>query len=129
MTAPGQDASVRCLVGDVQAATGSCTTRLGFTPNISAAPAFADLARRPLRLLLSGPGQLLRAGHPRRHVGRNRIHLVAGDLTPRSPGSAIQAWPSAAAPWSLAMADARSCSPARRRPDRTVPAGPPAGQP
>ncbi|MDT7652596.1 MAG: hypothetical protein QOI36_4002, partial [Pseudonocardiales bacterium] len=55
MTAHEQYASVRYLVDDVQAAIDFYTTHLGFTLNMSAAPAFADVVRGPLRLLLSGP--------------------------------------------------------------------------
>lgn len=55
MTAPDQYASVRYLVNDVQATIDFYTTHLGFTLNTSAAPAFADVVRGPLRLLLSGP--------------------------------------------------------------------------
>ena len=55
MTAPDQYASVRYLVTDVQAAIDFYTTHLGFALNTSAAPAFADVVRGPLRLLLSGP--------------------------------------------------------------------------
>src|SRR6266545_656456 len=55
MTTPDQYASVRYLVDDVQTAVDFYTTHLGFTVNTSAAPAFADVVRGPLRLLLSGP--------------------------------------------------------------------------
>jgi predicted enzyme related to lactoylglutathione lyase len=79
---PDQYASVRCLVDDVQAATGFYPTHPGFTPNTSAAPAFADVVRGPLRLLLSGPGSSGARATPAdaATAGRNRIHLVAGDL-------------------------------------------------
>src|SRR2546423_12311582 len=46
---------VRYLVDDVQAAVDFYTTHLGFTLNSSAVPAFADVNRGDLRLLLSGP--------------------------------------------------------------------------
>src|SRR3954451_15403323 len=55
VTAPDQHVSVRYLVDDVQAAIDFYTTHLRFTLNTSAAPAFADVIRGPLRLLLSGP--------------------------------------------------------------------------
>ncbi|MGH3481578.1 MAG: VOC family protein, partial [Nocardioidaceae bacterium] len=54
MTAPDQLASVRYLVDDVEAAIDFYTTHLDFELNTSAAPAFADVVRGPLRLLLSG---------------------------------------------------------------------------
>ncbi len=80
MTAPDQYASVRYLADDVQAATGFYTTHLGFTLNTIAAPAFADVVRGPLRLLLSGPASSGARATPADAAGRNRIHLVAGDL-------------------------------------------------
>lgn len=73
---PDQYASVRYLADDVQAAIGFYTTHLGFTPNTSAAPAFAGVVRGPL-LLLSGPASFGARATPA-DAGRNRIHLVAG---------------------------------------------------
>ena len=55
MTTSDEYASVRYLVDDVQAAIEFYTSRLGFTLHFSAAPAFADVVRGRLRLLLSGP--------------------------------------------------------------------------
>jgi len=46
--------NVRYMVDDVDAAVAFYTTRLGFTLNSNAAPAFADVTRGDLRLLLSG---------------------------------------------------------------------------
>ena len=82
MTAPDQYASVRYLVSDVQAAVDFYTTHLGFTLNTSATPAFADVVRGRLRLLLSGPASSgARATPPDAATpGRNRIHLVVDDL-------------------------------------------------
>ena len=82
MTAPDQYASVRYLVNDVQAAIDFYTTHLGFTLNTSAAPAFADVVRGPLRLLLSGPASSGARATPddATTAGRNRIHLVVNDL-------------------------------------------------
>jgi catechol 2,3-dioxygenase-like lactoylglutathione lyase family enzyme len=82
VTAPHQYASVRYLVDDVQAAIDFYTTHLGFTLNTSAAPAFADVVRGPLRLLLSGPASSGARATPGDHAaaGRNRIHLVVEDL-------------------------------------------------
>ena len=82
MTAPERYASVRYLVDDVQAAVDFYTTRLGFTLNTSAAPAFADVVRGPLRLLLSGPASSGARATPEDAAGpgRNRIHLVVDDL-------------------------------------------------
>ena len=82
MTTSDQYASVRYLVGDVQAAIDFYTTHLGFTLNMSAAPAFADVVRGPLRLLLSGPASSGARATPddAATAGRNRIHLVVDDL-------------------------------------------------
>jgi catechol 2,3-dioxygenase-like lactoylglutathione lyase family enzyme len=82
VTASAQYASVRYLVTDVQAAIDFYTTHLGFTLNTSAAPAFADVVRGPLRLLLSGPASSGARATPddAATAGRNRIHLVVDDL-------------------------------------------------
>ena len=55
MTESDQYANVRYLVTDVQAAIDFYTTHLGFSVKTNPAPAFADVVRGPLRLLLSGP--------------------------------------------------------------------------
>jgi catechol 2,3-dioxygenase-like lactoylglutathione lyase family enzyme len=82
VSASDQYASVRYLVTDVQAAIDFYTAHLGFTLNTSAAPAFADVVRGPLRLLLSGPASSGARATPVDAAtgGRNRIHLVVGDL-------------------------------------------------
>ena len=82
MTASDQYASIRYLVSDVQAAIAFYTTHLGFTLNTSAAPAFADVVRGPLRLLLSGPTSsgARATPHDAATAGRNRIHLEVDDL-------------------------------------------------
>ena len=82
MTAPDQYASIRYLVDDVQAAVDFYTTHLGFRVNTSAAPAFADVVRGPLRLLLSGPASSGARATPADATdpGRNRIHLIVDDL-------------------------------------------------
>jgi catechol 2,3-dioxygenase-like lactoylglutathione lyase family enzyme len=82
VTAPDEYASVRYIVDDVQAAIDFYTTHLGFDLHMSAAPAFADVLRGPLRLLLSGPTSSgARATPDDAHSpGRNRIHLIVDDL-------------------------------------------------
>ena len=82
MTTPDQYASVRYLVDDVQAAIDFYTTHFGFTLRSSAAPAFADVVRGPLRLLLSGPASSGARATPQdaASAGRNRIHLNVDDL-------------------------------------------------
>jgi catechol 2,3-dioxygenase-like lactoylglutathione lyase family enzyme len=76
--------NVRYMVDDVDAAVAFYTTQLDFTLISKTLPAFADVARGDLRLLLSGPASS--AGRPmpdgRRPVpgGWNRIHLIVDDL-------------------------------------------------
>jgi catechol 2,3-dioxygenase-like lactoylglutathione lyase family enzyme len=82
VTTPDHYASVRYIVNDVQAAIDFYTTHLGFRLNSSAAPAFADVVRGPLRLLLSGPASSGARATPDDATtpGRNRIHLIVNDL-------------------------------------------------
>ncbi|GAB3801027.1 VOC family protein [Micromonospora zhanjiangensis] len=82
MTETDRYASVRYLVDDVQAAVDFYTTHLGFTVNTNAVPAFADVVRGPLRLLLSGPASSGARATPEdaTGAGRNRIHLIVDDL-------------------------------------------------
>jgi len=77
-----QLASVRYIVDDVPAAIDFYTTHFGFTVRMSAGPAFADVVRGPLRLLLSGPASSGARATPEDQAGagRNRIHLVVPDL-------------------------------------------------
>jgi catechol 2,3-dioxygenase-like lactoylglutathione lyase family enzyme len=81
-TAPTELASVRYLIDDVRAAVDFYTTHLGFTVAFDAAPAFADVRRGPLRLLLSGPASSGARATPddAATAGRNRIHLIVDDL-------------------------------------------------
>src|SRR5437868_2582505 len=76
--------SVRYLVDDVEAALAFYTTHFGFALLSSAAPAFADVVRGNLRLLLSGPASSAARPMPdgRRPApgGWNRIHLIVDDL-------------------------------------------------
>lgn len=76
--------NVRYMVNDVQAAVAWYTTHLGFTVLSNAAPAFADVTRGSLRLLLSGPtssaGRPMPDGARPGPGGWNRIHLVVNDL-------------------------------------------------
>ncbi|GAB3972681.1 VOC family protein [Plantactinospora veratri] len=82
MTASDRYASVRYVVDDVRAAVDFYTTHLGFTLHTSAVPAFADVVRGPLRLLLSGPASSGARATPDDAdvAGRNRIHLIVDDL-------------------------------------------------
>lgn len=82
MTTEDQLASVRYIVDDVEAAVDFYTTQLGFTLRSSAAPAFADVVRGPLRLLLSGSASSGARATPADNAaaGRNRIHLILDDF-------------------------------------------------
>ncbi|MEV0902289.1 VOC family protein [Actinoplanes sp. NPDC049802] len=82
MTASDQYATVRYLVDDVPAALDFYTTHLGFEVLSDHAPAFADVTRGPLRLLLSGPASSGARATPEGsgEPGRNRIHLAFDDL-------------------------------------------------
>jgi len=77
-------AGVRYIVTDVERALAFYTTHLGFTVRMSALPAFADVVRGRLRLLLSGPkssgGRTLPDGRTPEPGGWNRIHLIVDDL-------------------------------------------------
>lgn len=76
--------NVRYMVDDVDASIDFYTRHLGFTLRMSAAPAFADVRRGKLRLLLSGPtssaGRPMPDGTKPRPGGWNRIHLVVEDI-------------------------------------------------
>jgi len=82
---PEELVNVRYMVDDVQAAIDFYTTHLGFRLRSSAAPAFADVIRGNLRLLLSGPkssaGRPMPDGVTPGPGGWNRIHLIVDDLT------------------------------------------------
>jgi len=76
--------NVRYMVDDVEAALAFYTTHLGFTLISKTLPAFADVARGDLRLLLSGPassaGRPMPDGRRPEPGGWNRIHFVVEDL-------------------------------------------------
>ena|SRR5438067_1524671 len=76
--------NVRYMVNDVEASVAWYTRHLGFELLSSAAPAFADVTRGPLRLLLSGKtssaGRPMADGRQPVPGGWNRIHLVVDDL-------------------------------------------------
>jgi catechol 2,3-dioxygenase-like lactoylglutathione lyase family enzyme len=77
-------ASVRYIVADVEEAIAFYTTHLGFSERMRALPAFADVVRGRLRLLLSGSassgGRTLPDGRTPEPGGWNRIHLIVDDL-------------------------------------------------
>jgi catechol 2,3-dioxygenase-like lactoylglutathione lyase family enzyme len=76
--------NVRYMVDDVDAAVAWYTRHLGFSLLSNAAPAFADVTRGSLRLLLSGPkssaGRAMPDGARPGPGGWNRIHLIVDDL-------------------------------------------------
>jgi catechol 2,3-dioxygenase-like lactoylglutathione lyase family enzyme len=76
--------SVRYMVDDVAAALAFYTSHLGFQPLTNAAPAFADVRRGNLRLLLSGrtssAGRPMPDGRQPAPGGWNRIHLIVDDI-------------------------------------------------
>lgn len=76
--------NVRYMVDNVEAAIAWYTTHLGFSVLSSYAPAFADVQRGALRLLLSGPtssaGRPMPDGETPGPGGWNRIHLIVDDL-------------------------------------------------
>jgi catechol 2,3-dioxygenase-like lactoylglutathione lyase family enzyme len=76
--------SVRYVVDDVDASLRFYTTHLGFAELTNFSPAFADVVRGHLRLLLSGPassaGRTLPDGRQPVAGGWNRIHLIVDDI-------------------------------------------------
>lgn len=84
MTEPDRMVSVRYMVDDVQASVDFYTEHLGFAVRTNFAPAFADVTRGDLRLLLSGPtssaGRPMSDGVKPGPGGWNRIHFIVEDL-------------------------------------------------
>lgn len=76
--------NVRYLVDEVEASVDFYTKHFGFTVRTNAAPAFADVVRGNLRLLLSGPtssaGRPMTDGERPSPGGWNRIHLLTEHL-------------------------------------------------
>ena len=84
MTASEKLAGVRYLVDDVEAAVVFYTTHLGFTVHTDFAPAFADVVRGPLRLLLSGPTSSGARATPADATAAGRNRLRRAGLSVRS---------------------------------------------
>jgi catechol 2,3-dioxygenase-like lactoylglutathione lyase family enzyme len=84
MNSPDQMVNIRYMVDDVEAAIDFYTSHLGFALRFSAAPAFADVTRGNLRLLLAGPassaGRPMPDGRTPGPGGWNRIHLIVADI-------------------------------------------------
>ena len=76
--------NVRYMVDDVEESITFYTKLLGFEVLTSASPAFADVKRGNLRLLLSGPkssaGRPMPDGAKPGPGGWNRIHFIVDDL-------------------------------------------------
>jgi catechol 2,3-dioxygenase-like lactoylglutathione lyase family enzyme len=76
--------SIRYMVDDVEQSIDFYTRLFGFEVRSSAAPAFADVVRGNLRLLLSGPkssaGRPMPDGRQPEAGGWNRIHFVVDDI-------------------------------------------------
>jgi catechol 2,3-dioxygenase-like lactoylglutathione lyase family enzyme len=81
---PDELVNVRYMVDDVEDAVDFYTTQFGFSIRSNAAPAFADVVRGNLRLLLSGPsssaGRPMPDGRTPQPGGWNRIHLIVSDI-------------------------------------------------
>jgi catechol 2,3-dioxygenase-like lactoylglutathione lyase family enzyme len=76
--------NVRYMVDDVDQSIEFYTKHLGFKVGINSSPAFADVTRENLRLLLSGKtssaGRAMPDGATPSPGGWNRIELVVDDL-------------------------------------------------
>ena len=76
--------NVRYMVDDVDESLAFYTKILGFELLTSASPAFADVKRGNLRLLLAGPtssaGRPMPDGAKPEPGGWNRIHFIVDDL-------------------------------------------------
>jgi catechol 2,3-dioxygenase-like lactoylglutathione lyase family enzyme len=81
---PDEFVNIRYMVDDVERAVGFYTTPFGFTLRNSAAPAFADVVRGNLRLLLSGPTSSAERPMPDGRTpepgGWNRLHFIVDDI-------------------------------------------------
>jgi catechol 2,3-dioxygenase-like lactoylglutathione lyase family enzyme len=81
---PDELVNVRYMVDDVEQAIDFYTTNLDFRLRSSHAPAFADVVRGNLRLLLSGPrssaGRPMPDGRTPQPGGWNRIHFIVEDI-------------------------------------------------
>jgi len=81
---PESAVNVRYMVDDVEAAIAFYTAHFGFTLGSNMAPAFADVVRGPLRILLSGPtssaGRPMQDGRKPGPGGWNRIHFIVEDI-------------------------------------------------
>jgi catechol 2,3-dioxygenase-like lactoylglutathione lyase family enzyme len=81
---PDELVNVRYMVDDVDDAVTFYANHFGFTLRSNAAPAFADVVRGNLRLLLSGPtssaGRPMPDGRTPEPGGWNRLHFIVADI-------------------------------------------------
>jgi catechol 2,3-dioxygenase-like lactoylglutathione lyase family enzyme len=81
---PDEFVNVRYMVDDVERAVDFYTTHFGFEVLSSHPPAFADVVRGNLRLLISGPkssaGRPMPDGRTPEPGGWNRIHFIVDDI-------------------------------------------------
>lgn len=84
MTVTNDLVSVRYMVNDVDESVDFYTNNFGFEVRTAASPAFADVVRGRLRLLLAGPkssaGRPMPDGREPQPGGWNRIHFVVEDI-------------------------------------------------
>ena len=110
--------NVRYMVDDVEEAVDFYTDHLGFEVRSNFAPAFADVVRGNLRLLLSGPtssaGRPMPDGRRPEPGGWNRIHFIVDDIDGRGRAAARRRSRRSATRSSAGRAASRSCS--RTRP-------------
>jgi catechol 2,3-dioxygenase-like lactoylglutathione lyase family enzyme len=81
---PDELVNIRYMVDDVDDAVAFYTTHFGFSVRNDFAPAFADVVRGNLRLLLSGPtssaGRPMPDGRQPGPGGWNRMHFIVEDI-------------------------------------------------
>ena len=81
---PDELVNVRYMVDDVEGAVAFYSAHFDFTVRSNHAPAFADVVRGNLRLLLSGPkssaGRPMPDGRTPQPGGWNRIHFIVEDI-------------------------------------------------
>ena len=81
---PEELVNVRYMVDDGEDAVGFYTEHFGFAVRTSVPPAFADVVRGNMRLLLSGPassaGRPMPDGRTPAPGGWNRIHFIVDDI-------------------------------------------------
>jgi catechol 2,3-dioxygenase-like lactoylglutathione lyase family enzyme len=81
---PDEFVNVRYMVDDVERAVAFYTAHFDFELRTSFPPAFADVTRGHLRLLLSGPessaGRPMPDGREPGPGGWNRIHFIVDDI-------------------------------------------------